>query len=468
MRFVQTDATDTNSTFLLTGVIADDTADYDSYGYAQGVQEVTKMLTAQKGKKTTIWLDTPGGSFFSGNSIGGVVNNLGGITAIGMGLVASAGTFILLQSDVAGLAESAMLMVHKSSESNVSGNADTFLEHHNVLNKLDGNIRNIMLQRIKKNKKMVNGNEKDTLAYIDSLLVKDTFMSAEEAFNAGLVDKVIPINGERFSPTKGQQSTDAATLSPNFQNAYREYLDSIKADKVAFKALHGNSESVKTIQNFYSQSNIFNQMEKKGKGAQEEPKDDAGLSELVAETKKQNSFLAKIFGGFWGANSAKEEKTPEQIQEERFQALEAKISASEKVQNEMLAILKGEKSGATEKPKAKAKASDVGIKAKAKKEEEEVEDDLDLEDDLEDDEDLDLEDDLEEDEDDFEEIEKPAAKSTKSAQAAKIQSAAKRSQEQIANNSGGKAKVKTWQEGLAKEGKFAAALNNKIKQSFKD
>ena len=149
--------------------------------------------------------------------------------------------------------------------------------------------------------------------------------------------------------------------------------------------------------------------------------------------------------------------------------MEAKISASEKVQNEVLAILKGEKSGATEKPKAKAKASDAGIKAKAKKEEEEVEDDLDLEDDLEDDEDLDLEDDLEEDEDDFEEIEKPAAKSTKSAQAAKIQSAAKRSQEQIANNSGGKAKVKTWQEGLSKvEGKFAAALSNKIKQSFKD
>lgn len=143
-------------------------------------------MNSNKSKTINIRLNSPGGSVFDGTTIFNAIKQHKSKTIAHIdGLAASIASVIALAADEVRMAENAFLMIHEPW-SMVIGNADIMRDEAELLDKVGGTIAKTYMDKSKKD-------EKEILEMMKS----ETWMSAQEALDAGFVDSIVTENKEK-------------------------------------------------------------------------------------------------------------------------------------------------------------------------------------------------------------------------------------------------------------------------------
>ena len=164
---------------------------YDEIGWF-GIEaaDFVKDLNDIKAETLHIRLNTPGGNVFDGTAIANAIKQHKSKT-IGHidGLAASIGSIIAIAPDETVMADNAFFMFHEAW-SFVIGNAEGLREEAKLLDKIDG-----VLAKAYANK---TGKKEDE---IKDLMNAETWLTAEEALEMGMIDSIEEDKEEKASAT---------------------------------------------------------------------------------------------------------------------------------------------------------------------------------------------------------------------------------------------------------------------------
>lgn len=137
-----------------------------------------------------ILLSSGGGSVFDGIAIAGMIKRYSSKTTVtGVGFVASIATVILLAADKVTLDKNAFMMIHNAWTFE-AGEASELRKVARDLDKISNQIASVYVDKIEANNKLINGNREETQTYIKNLMNRETYLTAEEALNIGLIDEI--------------------------------------------------------------------------------------------------------------------------------------------------------------------------------------------------------------------------------------------------------------------------------------
>lgn len=163
---------------------------------------IHEALGSMGGRDITLRVSSPGGSVFDAVDIYNMLERYPGrVEAEIDGLAASAASFLILPADIVRAARNSTVMIHRAM-SITYGNSEEHAKTIEMLDKIDGNL--VGMYEAKTGKPTEE---------IDSMLSAETWMTAAEAKEFGLVDEIV---GERDAPAdvpEGMyQNTPAALL----------------------------------------------------------------------------------------------------------------------------------------------------------------------------------------------------------------------------------------------------------------
>jgi len=157
---------------------------YDEIGFPGALwgvdpEQFAKDMADMSGP-VMIKINSPGGSVFGGISIYNAIAQYNGeTTTICDGLAASAASYILMDGDTVKINQGAFIMTHEAW-SIVMGNATDMRKEADILEKIDGQISGFYARK--------TGKE---LSEIQGIMTDETWFTADEALDFGLVDAVI-------------------------------------------------------------------------------------------------------------------------------------------------------------------------------------------------------------------------------------------------------------------------------------
>ena len=143
---------------------------------AKGFQKELSAITAPK---IDLHINSPGGAVFDGVTIYNLLKqHKATITTYIDGIAASIASVIALAGDRVIMAENALYMMHNPSGM-VMGNASDMRSMADILDKIRGTMAGVYMGK--------SGKPEDE---INSMLDAETWMNAEEALEAGLIDEI--------------------------------------------------------------------------------------------------------------------------------------------------------------------------------------------------------------------------------------------------------------------------------------
>lgn len=157
---------------------------YNGYIFDEGMID-TKI--AESKDEVNVWINSKGGDFLEGMSIHNKLRNAGKrvITHIDPFAI-SAGAIVALAGDEVCMVENGALMFHAPKlASNQAKTAEELAQDSATMKKHEDILVNTLMSKTKK-----------TDAECRTLISKDTWFTAEEALNFGIVDTIIPIYRE--------------------------------------------------------------------------------------------------------------------------------------------------------------------------------------------------------------------------------------------------------------------------------
>lgn len=201
----------------------------------QTKEQLSKDLTNAGGQEVVINVSSSGGDVFEGLAMQALIKNYSGKTVSkGIGLVASAATIILLAAKKVQMSKNSFFMLH-NSWGYVTGNAAEMEQTINVLKKVDEDMVNIYIDKMKKNGKLINESEDETYIEIKKMMQAETWLTSEEAMNFGLIDEIIEEQSEYnqiYQETFAQIRAQA-----NYKNIPNQILNDMSAEKKSFLKL---------------------------------------------------------------------------------------------------------------------------------------------------------------------------------------------------------------------------------------
>lgn len=153
---------------------------FDDIGaYGVSAKNFLNDLRSVTGAEVAVEINSPGGDFFAGLAIYNGLRASGKkITVKVLGLAASAASLVAMAGDIIEMAENSFLMVHKTL-AGMCANADDMRETAELLDKFDAGLVSIYAKRTGK-----------SAEEITALLAEETWMTAQEAVDAGFATSV--------------------------------------------------------------------------------------------------------------------------------------------------------------------------------------------------------------------------------------------------------------------------------------
>lgn len=145
-----------------------------------------------------VYIDSDGGSVTAGNSFAALLrahaDNYGvEVRTIGIGLVASIATSVLLAGTTAEMDEDCMMMIHNPSVSWFSGDAEAMRQTADTLDKLKLQLVDMYHRKITKSGKATDKTRKE----IERMMDAETWLTAKEALDLGLIDAIQTFTKEK-------------------------------------------------------------------------------------------------------------------------------------------------------------------------------------------------------------------------------------------------------------------------------
>lgn len=163
-------------------------SDIDTFAF----QHLEEFLSADSSRNVNLMINSAGGSVFDGTGMAALMKqHEGNVTTTGIGFVASIASVILLAGDTVQMDTDAFLMIHNAWMPFTSGDSNSLRKDAAFLDKISGQIANVYLSKVEANNKLINGSKEETLARIKTLMTKETWFTADEALEFGLIDEVV-------------------------------------------------------------------------------------------------------------------------------------------------------------------------------------------------------------------------------------------------------------------------------------
>jgi ATP-dependent Clp endopeptidase proteolytic subunit ClpP len=145
--------------------------------------------------EVTVYVNSFGGSVTEGFALADAIKRHSAankVQMIGTGFIASIASIILLAGAKGSrkMTENSFLMIHRPTASQ-DGNADQLRSVADVMDVMEAKLINVYFSVIAENGKLINGSEEETRAQIKAWLDAETWFSAQEALDAGLIDEIV-------------------------------------------------------------------------------------------------------------------------------------------------------------------------------------------------------------------------------------------------------------------------------------
>jgi ATP-dependent protease ClpP protease subunit len=171
-------------------------------------------------------INSPGGSVFDGVAMASLIKrHKETTTATGLGFVASIASIILLAADRVRLNRDAFLMIHNASVGFTFGEAEELRKDADLLDLISNQLTDVYVSQIAKNNKLIEGDRDKTKKQIKKLMNAETWFTAAEAFELGLIDEVTDIEEELQPLTKEEVN---GLLNKYGATAPKQFLNKIK------------------------------------------------------------------------------------------------------------------------------------------------------------------------------------------------------------------------------------------------
>jgi ATP-dependent Clp protease, protease subunit len=177
--------------------------DIDSW-WGYNLNQLRYELSAIQGNELTVNISTYGGDFFEALAIGGILESLQkNVTTIGYGIVASAGTVILLSGKKRKMAKNAFFMIHNPTAL-AGGEASEMRKTADLLDKIQSQLVDIYVTAIEKSGKLIDGDREATAKKVQKWVEDETWFTADEALQYGFIDEITePV--EFITPTNAAE-----------------------------------------------------------------------------------------------------------------------------------------------------------------------------------------------------------------------------------------------------------------------
>ena len=188
--------------------------------------QTEELIAMTEGEDMELLINSPGGDVFTGMAIASLLaRRKGNTTTTAIGLAASIASIILLAGDKVQMDERAFLMIHDAWAFS-AGDASELRKDARLLEKISNQLAELYTGKIKASGKLINGNEEETREKVRRMMKAETWLTAKEALDMGLIDEIV--NGGEYTEQPdinlpGQQQTDEKELKAGVYNRLKNY-----------------------------------------------------------------------------------------------------------------------------------------------------------------------------------------------------------------------------------------------------
>lgn len=177
---------------------------FGDIGWGYSLYQLRQDLFGVQGDALTINISTYGGDVFEAFAIGGVLEDMKKtVTTVGYGIVASAGTVILLAGDKKKMAANSFFMIHNPTAM-AGGEASEMRKTADLLDKIQSQLVDIYVTAIEKSGKLIDSDREATAKKVTKWVEDETWFTADEALQYGFIDEITePV--EFITPTNAAE-----------------------------------------------------------------------------------------------------------------------------------------------------------------------------------------------------------------------------------------------------------------------
>ena len=194
----------------------------------------------------TVNISTYGGDVFEALAISGILSGLNKqVTTVGYGIVASAGTVLLLAGNKVKMSENAFFMIHNPS-AEVGGEAGNLRDAANLLDKIQQQLIKIYVDAIEKNNKLINGTREATAKQVEKWINAETWLTAPEALEIGFIDEITE-SVEFITPTNAVPIQNSIAAYQKVPAVIKNKLSEFKITETMQENQTGILEAIKNL-----------------------------------------------------------------------------------------------------------------------------------------------------------------------------------------------------------------------------
>jgi len=194
------------------------------------VERLNSVLQSANGDKVVINIASDGGEVFTGLKIAGLIGSYEGETQANIyGLAASIATVIALAADEVKINRFAFFMIH-NAWGFFQGNKEEVTKQKKVLKQIDNLLADLYTTKIIRSGK-AKGDREEVLSKIKNMMANETFLTASEAIDMGLVDGYIQ---EEENELQQQAISNVRKKAQFYNKLPKELLNEMDDKKTLF------------------------------------------------------------------------------------------------------------------------------------------------------------------------------------------------------------------------------------------